>query len=100
MSVCIDGEVKIDESKFEAGSVRRQVDERSVGALDGVASIDLGGRGRDIAVEGILRAASGKGLDVLTDMIEAKMDGGICVLSVDDGREFGDVRIDIFDCFL
>ena len=97
MRVWIDGEVKIDEANFEAGSVRRQVVERSVGALDGVVSIDLGGRGRDIAVEGILRAASGKGLDVLTDMIEAKMDGGVCVLSIDDGREFDDVRIDVFE---
>lgn len=97
MRVWIDGEVKIDEAAFEAGIIRRQVVERSVGGLDGVASIDLGGRGRDIKVEGVLRAASGKGLDVLTDMIEAKMDGGDCVLSIDDGRQFGDVRIDVFE---
>ena len=97
MRVWIDGEVKIDEAAFEAGSVRRGVVERSVGGLDGVGSIDLGGRGRDISVEGILRAASGKGLDCFTDMIEAKMDGGVCVLSVDDSREFSDVRIDVFE---
>ena len=97
MRVWIDGEVKIDDADFEAGSLRRKIVERSVNALDGVASIDLGSRGRDIAIEGVLRAASGKGIDSLTDMIEAKMDGGDCVLSIDDGREFGDVRIDVFE---
>lgn len=97
MRIWIDGEVKIDEATFEAGSVRRGVVERSVCALDGVASIDLGGRGRNIAIEGVLRAASGKGLDSFTDMLEAKMDGSVCALSIDDGREFGDVRIDVFE---
>ena len=97
MRVWINGEVKIDEAVFAAGSIRRGVIERSVGGLDGVGSIDLGGRGREISVEGILRAASGKGLDCITDIIESKMDGGSCVLSTDDGRVFGDVRIDMFE---
>ncbi|MCF7956143.1 MAG: hypothetical protein K9M75_10100 [Phycisphaerae bacterium] len=97
MRVWIDGEVKIEDVIFEAGSVRRQIIERSVAALDGVASIDLGSRGRDIKVEGVLRAASGKGLDVLTDMIETKMDDGVCVLLIDDGRKFDDVRVDVFE---
>jgi hypothetical protein len=97
MRVWIDGEVKIDEAVFEAGNVNREVIERGVNGLDGVCSIDLGGRGREIIVEGILRAASGKGLDSFTEKIESKMDGRVCKLSIDDGREFDDVRIDIFE---
>jgi hypothetical protein len=97
MRVWIDGEVKIDEAFFEAGSIHRGVIERGVNGLDGICSIDLGGRGREVAVEGILRAASGKGLDSFTETIESKMDGRVCKISIDDGREFEDVRIDIFE---
>ena len=97
MRVWIDREVKIDEAVLEAGSIRRGVVERSICGLDGVASIDLGDRGREISVKGILRAASGKGLDSFTKMIEAKMDRGTCILSLDNGREFGDIRIDLFE---
>ncbi len=99
MHVWIDGEVKIDEVVFEAGSVRRETVERGVCGLDGVSSIDLGSRGRDISVEGVLRAASGIGLDTVTVTIEAKIGDGTCKLSIDDGRDFGDVRIDVFETF-
>lgn len=97
MRVWIDGEVKIDEAVFDAGSIRRKVIERGTAGLEGIGSIYLGGRGREITVEGILRAASGNGLDCLTDMIEAKMDGEVCLLLTDDDREFDDVRIDVFE---
>ena len=97
MRVWIDGEVKIEEAVFEAGSIRREIIERGTCGLDGVCSIDLGSRGRDISIEGVLRAASGIGLDCVVDMIEAKMGDGVCTLSIGDGRDFGDVRIDIFE---
>jgi len=94
MRVWIDGEVKIEDAVLKAGSVCRQVVERSVNGLDGVGSIELGKRGRDIEIEGVLRGVSGYAMDCFSDMIEAKMDNGLCVLVVDDGREYGDVRID------
>jgi hypothetical protein len=97
MRIWIDGEVKIDEVVFEAGSVRRETIERGVCGLDGICSIDLGSRGRDISIEGVLRAASGIGLDSVIEMIEAKMDEGVCKLSINDVRDFGDVRIDVFE---
>ena len=97
MRVWIDGEVKIDEAVVEVGSVRREVIDRGVNGLNGVASIDLGHRGRGIGIGGLLRVASGKGLDSVTEMIEAKINGGVCSLSIDDGRKFGDVRIDVFE---
>ncbi len=99
MRIWIDGEVKIEEASFEAGSVHREIIERGACGLDGVASIDLGSRGRDISIEGVLRAASGIGLDSVTGMIEAKMGEGVCKLSIDDGRDFGDVRIDVFEMY-
>lgn len=97
MHLWIDGEVKIEEVVFEAGSVCREVVERGVNGLNGVCSIDLGSRGRDISIKGVLRAASGVGLDSITEIIEAKMSGGVCSLSIDEGKNFGDVRIDAFE---
>lgn len=97
MRIWIDGEVKIDEVVFVAGSICREFVERGASGLDGVCSIDLGGRGREISIEGVLRAASGVGLDSVTGMIEAKMGGVVCSLTIDDGRGFGDVRIDVFE---
>jgi len=60
MSVTLDGQVLFDEQHLEIdlGTFSRDSIERAVPGLDGVLSIDLGGRGRGISQKGVLRARS------------------------------------------
>ena len=60
MSIGLDGQMLFDklDLKIETGSVSRDSVERAVSGLDGVLSIDLGGRSRKIKQKGVLRAAS------------------------------------------
>ena len=60
MSVTIDGQSLFDEHRLEidAGSFSRDSIERRVPGLDGILSIDLGGRGRKIKQIGTLRASA------------------------------------------
>ena len=99
MSVALDGQALFDEQQLEieAGSFSRDSIERAVPGLDGVLSIDLGGRGRQIKQKGILRARSIAELNDMIDAISAFMDGDTHTLVVSDGREFCDVRMDSFN---
>lgn len=62
MRATLDNVIAIEDSSVEVGSWSRDSIERSVGGLDGVLSIDLGMRGREIVQRGCLRAVSGAGL--------------------------------------
>ena len=70
MNVSLDGKALFDEQEpaIELGSLSRKSIERTVPGLDGILSVDLGLRGREIRQKGVLRAASKAGLD---DRIEA-----------------------------
>lgn len=98
MSVILDGQALFDEQQLEIepGSFSRDSIERAVPGLDGVLTIDLGGRGRQIKQKGVLRARSKAELEDRIDAISAFMDGDTHTLGISSGREFCDVRMDVF----
>lgn len=99
MSVSLDGQALFDEQQLEIepGSFSRDSIERAVPGLDGVLSIDLGQRGRQIRQKGILRTRSKAELNDKIDAISAFMDGDTHTLVVGSDGEFGDVRMDSFN---
>ena len=93
----VDNAIAIEDTSVEVESWERDSIDRSVAGLDGVLSIDLGMRGREILQKGILRAASSAGLSEKIASVQVLMDGKSHTLSFDDGRAFADLRIDLFD---
>ena len=98
MSVSLDGQALFDERQLEieSGSLVRDSIERAVAGLDGVLSIDLGGRGRRVKQKGCLRAGSMAELNDKISAISAFMDGDTHSLAISGGREFSDLRMDSF----
>lgn len=97
MRAMLDNVIGIEDSSVVVGSWARDSIERSVSGLDGVLSIDLGIRGREIIQKGFLRAVSSAGLSDRIALIQGLMDGKSHRLSLDDGREFSDLRMDAFE---
>jgi len=98
MSATLDGQNLFDEQdlKIERGSVSRDLMERAVSGLDGVLSIDLGGRSRRIKQRGVLRAKSRTQMDDRISAISAYIDGDTHMLVISNGEEFDNVRMDAF----
>lgn len=98
MKATLDGQILFDEQQFEveAGSVSRDSVERVVPGLDGVLSIDMGGRGRKIKQKGVLRAKSRARMDDRISAISAYMDGDTHKLVTGSGGEFDNLRMDVF----
>jgi len=98
MSVTLDGQALFDEQhlEIEPGTFSRDSIERAVPGLDGVLSIDLGGRGRQIRQTGVLRAKSRAELNDKIGAISTYMDGDTHTLEMSNGQEFCDLRMDIF----
>jgi hypothetical protein len=98
MGVTLDGQNLFDgqEVRFELSSLRRDASERTVPGLDGVLSIDMGGRSRKIKQTGVLRAKSKLQMDERILAISAYMDGDTHKLITDSGEEFDSMRMDIF----
>jgi hypothetical protein len=98
MSVTLDGQILFDEQQFEmdSGSLSRASVERAVAGLDGVLSIDLGGRGRKLKQKGALRAQSRAQMDARIRAISAYVDGGTHALATSDGEQFDNLRMDVF----
>jgi hypothetical protein len=98
MVVTLNGQIVFDETKpeIEVGSFRRDSIERAASGLDGVLSIDLGGRGREIRQKGVLRARSKAEIQRKVEAISAFLDGGAHALASGNGDEFEDVRMDSF----
>jgi len=98
MSTTLDGQSLFDEQELEiqADSFRRDLVERSVPGLDGVLSIDLGGRGRKIKQFGVLRARSRSQMNDRISAISAYMDGDTHTLVTNSGEEFDNLRMDVF----
>ena len=98
MSVTLDGAILFDEQQLdiEGGSCRRASVERAVPGLDGVLSIDLGGRERKIKQNGVLRAASRSQMDDRVRAVSAYMDGDTHTLVTGNGEQFDNLRMDVF----
>lgn len=98
MSTTLDGQSLFDEEelKIEPGSLSRDSIDRTVAGLDGVLSIDMGGRGRKIRQAGVLRAKSQSQMNERISMISACMDGDTHTLVTSDGEEFDNLRMDAF----
>ncbi|MFH1369876.1 MAG: hypothetical protein ABII09_01100 [Planctomycetota bacterium] len=94
--VNLDGERLFGEAEeeIEVGSFARECVERVVGGLDGVMSIDLGGRGRKIRQKGEIRARSRVELNSKIEAISAFVDGDTHTLVTSQGERFENVRVD------
>jgi len=98
MSITLDGQILFDEQQIqiEAGSFGRGSIERAVPGLDGLLSIDLGGRGRKIKQTGVLRTGSRTQMSEKISAISAFMDGNTHTLTTGAGEEFENLRMDSF----
>ena len=97
MQVTLDGQRLFDEQSLEIrmGSINRASMERAVPGLDGVLSIDLGQRNRQITQSGTLRAKSRLQMDSKISTISAHMDGETHTL-VAGNQELENLRMDSF----
>ncbi|NIP23356.1 MAG: hypothetical protein GWN67_04500 [Phycisphaerae bacterium] len=98
MSVALDGQSLFgsQQLEIEMGSISRDSIERAMPGLDGILSIDLGGRGKEIKQRGVLRAKSRAQMNERISEISAFIDGNTHTLITDGGEEFNDLRMDVF----
>jgi len=98
MSVIVDGQVLFDDEqlKIEPDSFKRESMLKAVPGLDGILSIDLGGRGRTIKQKGVLRAKSTVQLTAQVNAISALIDGKTHTLTTRSGQQFDNLRMDMF----
>ena len=98
MSATLDGQSLFEGEglRVEPGSLNRGSIERTVPGLDGVLSIDMGGRGRRIKQAGVLRAKSRSQMNERISVISACMDGDTHTLVTGSGEEFNNLRMDVF----
>jgi hypothetical protein len=98
MGTTLDGQKLFDEQglKIEQGSIGRDSIERTIGGLDGVLSIDIGGQVRKIKQRGVLRAKSRSQMNNKISSILAYIDGDTHTLVISNGEEFNNVRMDAF----
>jgi len=98
MSAALDGQSLFDSQQLEIelGSISRDSIERAVPGLDGVISVDLGGRSRKIRQKCLLRAKSRSQMDERISAISAFMDGNTHTLMTSSGKEFENLRMDVF----
>jgi hypothetical protein len=98
MNVTLDGKNLFDRQQLEIEkqSFVRDTAERTIAGLDGILSIDLGGRGRRIKQTGSLSAKSRLQLNEKISAISAFMDGNIHTLKTGSGEELENLRMDSF----
>ncbi len=98
MKTTLDGQSLFEEQGLEINleSPKRDSVERSTAGLDGVMSIDLGQRSRQIKQRGVLRAKSQTNMDGIVDSISAYLDGDTYTLITNKGRKFENLRMDVF----
>jgi hypothetical protein len=98
MRVTLDGQNLFDEQQLEIepGSISRDSIERAVAGLDGVLSIDMGGRGRKIKQKGLLQAKSRTQMNNRINTISAYLDGNTYTLARSDGEKLNNLRMDSF----
>ena len=98
MNVTIDGQNLFDQQQLEIqpASENRDSIERTVAGLDGVLSIDLGRRSRQIVQKGQLRAKSKMQMNERISAISACLDGNTHTLVTGNGETFENLRMDVF----
>ncbi len=98
MSATLDGSIVFDGHglEIELSSIGRESKEKTVHGLDGVISVDLGDRGRNVKQRGTLRARSRSELQDKIDAIEACIDGESHTLVTEKHGELSDLRMDSF----
>lgn len=98
MAVTLDGQAIFDEQGLTivVDSPKRASLERAVAGLDGVLSIDLGARTRQIRQTGTLRAPSRAAMHTCIQAITEFIDGATHTLTTADGQVFVHVRMDAF----
>jgi hypothetical protein len=98
MSTTLDGQALFDEQQLEieVGSFSRDSIERTVPGLDGMLSIDLGKRDREIKQKGTLRTTSRSQMNERINAISACMDGDTHALVTQSDEEFDNLRMDVF----
>ena len=98
MNTTLDEQKVFDQQQLEieVGSFSRDSIERSVPGLDGLMTIDMGGRGRKIKQTGTLRAKSKTHLNDRITAVSSYMDGDTHTLVTGDGKKFDNVRMDTF----
>jgi hypothetical protein len=98
MSVTLDGQAIFDDQglTITVGSPSRASVERAIAGLDGMLSIDLGARSRQIRQVGTLHAPSRTAMHARIRAITAFIDGRTHVLATADGQVLGDLRMDSF----
>jgi len=98
MSVTLDGQKLFNEQQLEIeqDSLNRDSIERAVAGLDGVLSVDMGGRTRKIRQRGTLRAKSRMQMNDRINVISAYMDGNTHTLVSNEGKKFDNLRMDSF----
>ena len=96
MMATLDGQRLFGEAEpqIEAFSLNRQWVERTVAGLDGVVSIDLGGRSRKVRQRGTFRARSNQELRTMVDAVATYMDGRMHEMMTHTGEEFSNLRMD------
>lgn len=97
MKATIDETLEFEQEHLKVGSYRRDAVERSVTGLDGVMSIDLGMRKRQLVQKGILHAGSAESLREKVNSFSKLMDGRTHKLVLGDGSYFGNLRVDVFE---
>lgn len=97
MNAWLDDLISFEEKMIEVKSFKRDSIERTTAGLDGVVSVDLGSRSREIVQRGILRAVSIEKLRSIMSEIRSLMNGGVHKLRSGDGKLFEDVRLDGFE---
>ena len=99
MAITLDDTNLFDSQNFELqfGSLKRDQIQRGIAGLDGQVSIDLGKRERKIIQTGSIKAVSRAKLDESIGSISAFLDGQSHTLVTADGREFANLRMDVFE---
>lgn len=98
MATTLDGQSLFDEQDLEikCDSLRRDSMERTIPGLDGVLSIDLGVRSRNIKQNGMLNAKSRAQMENRLNLIRSFIDGNTHTLETRNGEKFNDLRVDAF----
>ena len=94
MKATVDGLVLFEQLELKAGSWRREAVQRTAAGLDGIVSVDLGCRSRQLVGSGVIRAFSDLTLKARLDTIRLLMDGATHTLTTSDGRRLSNLRID------
>ncbi len=93
MKAVIDGSVTVEHLDIETGSFQRQSIQRSAAGMDGVISIDMGGRARKIRHKIRVRESAAERLAEAVRALAGLHDGAVHTLETDDGQTYENLLI-------